>query len=94
MTEQLVAIEITQEDIDRGVKMDCYQCPISLSLNRMYPKMRAGVAGPFVFIFGELRRELEADACDDMIDFIHQFDTGQPVKPMTVHMIPIEKENT
>ena len=31
-------VNVTQEDIDKGVQNDCFSCPIGLALHKLFPK--------------------------------------------------------
>lgn len=38
-----ITLDVTQDDIDHGVKQDCNYCPLALALGRLFPGMRARV---------------------------------------------------
>jgi hypothetical protein len=70
-------IEVTQEDIDNGIQMNCYYCPIARSIQRqtdLYVAVRANYAviGDDIAYFP---REAE--------QFIADFDAGEPVHPFS-----------
>jgi hypothetical protein len=94
MTEQLVAVEITQKDIDNGVKMECLMCPVALALDKMYPDLVASVDDRCVRLFkmGHCRSVKRFKPCDDMLKFIVHFDSNLPVTPRTVYMTSITKK--
>lgn len=40
-----LAVQVTQEDIEKGVAVDCVHCPIGLAVNRALGNR--GLSGPF-----------------------------------------------
>lgn len=72
-------IEVRQEDIDRGVRGACNQCPVALAIRRTLPGIRAMAdslrldltPNYFVWTPSVARR------------FILDYDRGQPVHPFS-----------
>ena len=74
-------IRVTQEDIDNGVRTNCFNCPLSLAVKRSLNavsadvsrwciefKLASGLAGRFV---------LPKEA----VDFVRGFDSDKKVEP-------------
>lgn len=40
-----LAVQVTQEDIDKGEAVDCFKCPIGRAVNRAFGNR--GLSGPF-----------------------------------------------
>jgi len=77
-----VKIEVTQEDIDRGARRSCCNCPIALAVKRLVPHcsevdVRCGA------IYAKTPELWKADASISVIDFISGFDAGRPVQPFS-----------
>ena len=70
-------IQVTQEDIDRGIAGSCGRCPITLAIRRATSKnYYTGVEDVFHMDYGPvIRLPFEA------IKFIKNFDSGNEVKP-------------
>ena len=79
-----LVIEVTADDIARGVANDCATCPIALAARRLHPTAR-------IYVGGELTREIVTywperacyDMPDEAVDFVATFDEGRPVAPFT-----------
>ena len=73
-------IEVTQEDIDRGVRKESCQCPIALALQRCTGYLWA--AGPLEACrIGVADSDVEFPR--DAKRFIRNFDDGLPVQPFS-----------
>lgn len=85
--------QVTQEDIDNGVKCECNECPVALSVLRTLQE--AGVEldkQPFVFtrfIQIGIRGMAPFLAPNHVIMFIHKFDHGLEVEPFNFEL-PLE----
>jgi hypothetical protein len=74
-----LTIEVTQEDIERGVKQECWDCPIALALFRTTGK-EWSVAPSSCRELGTLTDYIfPAEATE----FIRSFDLGYPVSPFS-----------
>lgn len=71
-------VNVTQEDIDKGKKGSCSQCPVALAGIRSVGK--SFYVGPTMFAF---RFNWIAELPKCVVDFIERFDSGQPVQPFT-----------
>lgn len=73
-------IDVTQDDIDAGIRIDCTHCPIALAVRRLIPYANVGCYTVY------------ADEMPDYvlpqpaIDFIRAFDNKRPVKPFSFDM--------
>ena len=72
-------VEVTAEDIAKGVRNTCDRCPIALALSAL------GVIEPFVDGYA-----VEFGNCEEQVRtpevasaFIEAFDLGNPVEPFT-----------
>lgn len=71
-------IEVTSEDIERGVPDNCHHCPIALAARR------AGLNTPEVdsaFLNGMVLP-------DAATEFILDYDNGEPVEPFSFEVSP------
>jgi hypothetical protein len=81
MAVEKVEIEVTQADIDHGVRDSCESCPIALALNRACPGRGPATVDTDSFYFDwfsevyMLTREAQK--------FIKKFDDGDPVGPIS-----------
>lgn len=75
-----ITVNVTQQDINRGIKMACLHCPVSLALTRSYnSKESIFVGGADYFVKNRVYRLPQ-----ELKDFIHKFDNGFEVKPFTL----------
>lgn len=79
--EPIITVEVTQEDIDQGQRCSCRGCPVALALERA-TGISWLVDGGCIYVdwrsfqvFAVLSPEVRA--------FIHRFDCGKPVQPIT-----------
>lgn len=75
-----MTINVTQEDINKGVRNSCTKCPVALAVHRALNKMvRVGFSGVRVeFSIGVLQFLRIPQECQD---FMARFDFGMPVQP-------------
>lgn len=75
-----INVEVTAEDIKRGIKVDCLNCPIALALDRC-GQPDASVSDSDVEIDGRfIRMPLDARR------FVQDFDDGKPVEPFAFEL--------
>lgn len=74
-------IEVTQEDIDKGLRFSSLLCPISLAVQRCLNIPSCKVI-PGMISFGNN----EYDLPDPVNRFIVAFDTRRPVQPFTFEL--------
>lgn len=75
-------IEVTQADIDKGVRGSCGKCPVALALNRATGRESSVDADSLGFEGGECK----FDACRAPVEvtaFVRAFDNTAPVKPFS-----------
>jgi hypothetical protein len=79
-----ITVNVTQEDIEKGVQKDCGDCPLALALRREL--------ATFVAV-GNAARGWEAwengniyELSQAAISFVKQFDAGLPVEPSTFRL--------
>ena len=74
-------IQITQEDIDNGVKRNPFDCAIAVGLKKEFA---------YNISVGDVIR-IEKDnfrAMPEVIRWFLDFDIGRPVKPITIELVP------
>lgn len=76
-----IEVQVTQEDINRGVRGHTTRCPVALALQRIYPKAFVGTSywkpdglGPHESFY--LRESVQR--------FTNDFDSGKHVEPTTL----------
>jgi hypothetical protein len=74
-------IQVTQEDIDLGVKCSCSKCPVARAIHRETSEFVA--AGLTVVIIGKSR---PVQLPDEVEEFIQAFDEGQLVTPFSFEL--------
>ena len=85
-----ITFDITQDDIDQGIRSNCIDCPIARSASREFPGYSVAV-GSAIHLRTDGRYfmgELPAKASD----FVYDFDHGLRVEPFsfTAHFTPFE----
>ena len=80
-----VTVEVTAEDIAKGLRRNACGCPVALAAQRACPvfegKLRVIRIG---MTFGIGTRGInDVILPDDAADFVRSFDDGRPVKPFT-----------
>ena len=75
-------IEVTQADINSGLKVDCLRCPIARAMTRtLTTPCNVGCCGWGTTDWVD--RKWPVACRSQIIDFIQAFDNGNPVKPFT-----------
>lgn len=75
-------VDVTQEDIDKGIKHDAACCPIALAFRRLYPFCMAGVYNLF-FCDQDGIAIMKAPLEPEAVEFIKDFDCGKPIQPFS-----------
>jgi hypothetical protein len=80
---KLLHINVTQRDIDLGVREKCDRCPVALAIQKMYPKCEAHVGGTYIRVGVPDNLDIFAifDLPASAWAFIGAFDKGLGVKP-------------
>jgi hypothetical protein len=73
-----ITISVTEIDIDLGVRLDCWECPIARAMFRATGE-KYSVDGASAFVVGERHRRVSLP--DSAIQFIRDFDLGNFPKP-------------
>ena len=71
-------IEVTADDIAKGMKSNCYQCPIALAIRRVTGDV---FVGRWIVVNGK-----RFDKIKSVSEFIANFDDGRPVEPFSFHL--------
>lgn len=77
-------IKVIQKDIDNGVRVNCYDCPIALSLRRKYKAARSIEVGGSRADIHYKNHIKYITLPKSLVNFISRFDENLPVKPITV----------
>lgn len=78
----MLKIDVTAEDIAKGIQNDCEACPIALALSRAVP------GADFIEVDGDANYELDdvtyyARFPESAKNFVTRFDAGETVEPFT-----------
>ncbi len=88
-----IEVEVTEADIQNGMRGDCACCPIARALKRLYPEYHVWVRLQVAYLDQNL-----TDWCYSNLTnwcyslpreaqiFINNFDLSVPTKPFTFHM--------
>lgn len=76
-------INVTWEDINKGISGDCYSCPIALAINRCF-RNRTEVGGKDIY-----NRESKYQLTKNCQRFIDSFDKGELVYPFHFRLLEI-----
>jgi len=80
------AIDITADDIKRGIKKSSLSCPLARAIYREIGCCKPIVHAQRAYIYRDTFNINDAGR-----DFIQQFDKGKKVKPITVKLLKITK---
>lgn len=75
-----VRINVTQRDIDRGVRSTLTSCPIALAIKRRVVEDSTVAVTQFAVLYGTF---MSSPFPYRATQFIYHFDLGKPVKPFT-----------
>jgi hypothetical protein len=78
-------IEVTQEDIDNGLKGKCDSCAVALAAKRAFGNRIILVDGEQMDVIDNGKWDV-LDLPDSAVAFIEAFDTGKPVKPFSFEL--------
>ena len=71
-------VEVTQEDIDQGVRKDNCNCPVALAVKRATGREDVSVARNTIALGRDVIFRVKK-----ICDFVFDFDEGKPVEPFT-----------
>jgi hypothetical protein len=82
-------IRVTQDDIEQGIKADCYYCPVALALERtlgavnvrVYHGSADWMIPPKWFAWKRRSKWYSRILPQEASVFVADFDAGAPVKP-------------
>lgn len=80
-------IEVTQEDIDGGIKCSGLDCPVARAIRRVHPIHGAVVSCGLYWVPGTGGKRIRLP--DSALRFYRDFDTDQKVEPFSFDL-PIE----
>lgn len=87
-----VMVEVTQSDINQGVKNDCFTCPVAIAINRVLGIDNAEI-GEYVGSGNDVDgMVVEFDyhiikLDDNVRNFIYGFDLGHDVDPIKFELV-------
>jgi len=83
---ETIKVDITQFDIDDGVREDEHHCPISVAIRRTLKPFLVDVSGDVVDLqYGDGRYE-NWTLSEEGRMFVARFDDGLPVAPFTLEL--------
>lgn len=94
MKERLImikTIEVTQNDIDDGVRGNCANCPVALAIGRAFKSRIVSVGAIARVHVWETDRTLYATFPENVYRFMGDFDNLYPVKPFSFEAEFVEK---
>jgi hypothetical protein len=78
-----ITVNVTQRDIERGIRSKCSDCPVALAVKRALGKrvkVFSGVSTSYLYLDHNKKPfPLPASA----VEFIDRFDSGHKVEPFT-----------
>lgn len=75
-----MTIEVTQEDIDRGRRGSCFECPVARAASRAVGAEVSTDRYLFYLPTAKIKTPTE------VAKFIHAFDGGEPVAPFSFEL--------
>ena len=80
----MITVEVTQEDIDHGVKGNCVKCPIAKAIGRAAGNTDCGVGITRAHLYsGHERGLISFKLPIEAQNFIERFDDGFEVQPFS-----------
>lgn len=76
-------IDVTEDDIRRGFRMDCHECPIALAISRATGQVVHVEQNGVVTLLGS---DECVDLPGDVIDRILEYDDGEPMEPFSFEL--------
>lgn len=73
-----IKIEVTQEDINYGIKGICDSCPVARAIKRKVKDHGVSVGSNYIRVWGK-----EIQTLKKVSEFIRKFDTAKTVKPFS-----------
>ncbi len=78
----IVTIEVTQADIDAGVREDCGLCPVARAVSRS-TKQDVSVYDVCLTLWDRGTRSTQIGLPADVRQFVKMFDAGESVRPFS-----------
>lgn len=75
-------INVTQADIDAGLPLQCYLCPLALAITRVLGKA-AAVTSSKAYLNITGGESIKCSLPEEAIEFRTRFDCGRPVQPFS-----------
>lgn len=79
----IVKIDVTQEDIEKGITGSCTRCPVALALRRAVPEATNAVVRKDCISVNPYDFYVESITPQKVAWFIFDFDGGGPAHPFT-----------
>lgn len=80
----MTTINVTQQDIDSGIKGDCSLCPVARAASRAFPHHKSNVSGYHMYVMDQPgNRWRQAVLPPPAWGFISAFDSGWEVLPFS-----------
>lgn len=88
-----ILIEVTEQDIKEGVRLNGLFCPVQKAIERQFPKALSvyasyfsAASGAFARVTDEHFNKMEFLMDGQVSDFMNTFDAGQPVEPFSFNL--------
>lgn len=78
-----ITVDVTQEDIDRGHRLECEECPVAHALRRSLPTLRQVVVGRHYVTLGLASGTLTPESPEGVRAWVDAFDRGEPAGPFS-----------
>ena len=79
----MTTVSVTAGHIAKGKRDDCTRCPVVLAVRDAFPAASSVLVSGLHVYMQISRRELEHELPAGVQEFIHAYDTRQPVAPFT-----------
>ncbi len=82
-------IEVTKEDIKKGLAKNCEKCPVALAVNRAFQTtegVSASISEEFGLLYGPNELRCDFDLPANTTEFIKEFDGEQKPEPFNFYI--------
>jgi hypothetical protein len=76
-------INVTKDDIEKGIPKNAVFCPVALALHRVFPDADVSVSGTLIIVNNSGKLNLLYSISNDVHYFITNFDKGKHVEPFS-----------
>lgn len=87
-----LTIRVTQNHIDKGRPEDCGRCPVALAVLDALPDVRRVYVDGDIISVRYARKDHVYWCPIEVANFVSDFDSGDPVSPMTATVKQLDRE--